>query len=186
MKIDFNLVKNKKELLIKEAEKYIGIQKSSGEKNHTYLVRALANGTYGIEQNVSLSFINKCIKSVDDICDFLIPENEHHKRCEIKLSSNVIRFWQDLNKKYKKTRPEKGDVIVGHYVNRDKVVMEGFLGIVRSVDANGNLEIIEASVINNYDDEPRHAQYDGIKIKTRVIGTKGKSKIIGVFTPWFS
>lgn len=185
MRIDFNLLKNKKELLIKEAEKYINIQNFSGENNHSYLVRAIANGPQGIERNLSFSFINGCIQSVDDICDFLIPDNEHHQRCDIKLESNIVRFWQNLPKKYKKIRPERGDVVVGHYVNKGQIVMEGFLGIIKSVDANGNLEIIEASVINNYDEEPRHAQFDGIKVRIRAMSTKGKTKLMGIFTPWF-
>lgn len=185
MKVDLEFLKVKKELLIKEAEKYLEIQQNSNAADHGYLVRSLANGPGNINKNISFSFVQKCINSVDDVYDFLMSDVEQHRRFDIKLDTDVIKFWQTLPKKYKKLKPERGDIVVGHYNNKGKIVMDGFLGIIKSVDANLNLEIIEASVINIYDDEPRALQFDGIKTKIRPLAGKGKTHLLGVFTPWF-
>lgn len=185
MKVDLEFLKHKKDLLVKEAEKFLEIQNNSNEKDHSYLVRSLANGPGNIEKNISFSFVQKCINNVDDIYDHLMSDIEQHHRFDIELKTDVITFWQGLNRKYKKTRPERGDIVVGHYNNKGKTVMDGFVGIVKSVDANLNMEIIEASVVNIYDDEPRAQQFDGIKLKIRALAGKGKTHILGVFNPWF-
>lgn len=184
MKVDLDWLKTKKEILVREAEKLLEIQKNAGDVEHDYLVRSLANGPSHIKGNLPFTFVQRCIDATDDIYDLLRSE-EPHRRCDIKLNTNVIEFWQGLSKKYKKLKPERGDIIVGHYNRKDKVVMNGFVGIVKSVDANLNMEIIEASVINIYDEDPRPQQFDGIKLKVRALAGKGKCRILGVFTPWF-
>lgn len=184
MKVDLEFLKLKKEIFIREAEKIFEIQKNAISTDHNYLVRALANGPDHIKGNIAFTFVQKCINHTDDIYDMLKHE-EPHARCDIRLNTNVIEFWQKLNKKYKKIKPERGDVIVGHYNRKDRIVMDGFLGIVKSVDANLNMEIIEASVISIYDDEPEAQRFDGLKVRTRGLAGKGKCRILGVFTPWF-
>jgi hypothetical protein len=185
MKVDLEFLKIKKELLVREAEKLLEIQDNAGPGDHSYLVRSLACGPDHIKGNLPFTFVQRCIDRTDDIYDLLMSDIEQHTRCSIKLNTNVIEFWQKLDRKYKKLKPERGDIIVGHYNRQDKVVMNGMLGIVKSVDANLNMEIIEASVINIYDDESRAYQFDGIKLKVKALAGKGKCRILGVFTPWF-
>lgn len=184
MKVDLEFLKLKKEVFVQEAEKLFEIQKNAGGIDHAYLVRSLANGPDHIRGNLPFTFVERCINYTDDLYD-LLKFPEPHARCDIKLNTNIIEFWQKLNKKYKKLRPERGDIIVGHYNRKDKIVMNGFLGIVKSVDANLNMEIIEASVVSIYDDEPEAQRIDGLKIRTRAFAGKGKCRILGVFTPWF-
>lgn len=183
MKVDLNWLRIKKEILIFEAEKLFNIQNKSNSNDHSYFLRHLADGPEKIKGNLPFTFVDKCIKSTDDIFNLLKMEKPH-EQCDIQLDVNVVDFWHNLNKKYKRTVPERGDIIVGSYNRQDRILVNGFLGIIKSVDANLNMEIIEASVINNYDDEPSHKQFDGIKIKTRALSGKTKSKILGVFSPW--
>lgn len=185
MKVDLEFLKLKKEMFIREAEKYLDLQQKSGSDNHTYLVKALVNEPEFVKGNLPFCFVQRCIKNTDNIFEQLPLYAESNTLCSIDFSDDVIKFWQSLNKKFKKNRPERGDVVVGHYNRKDSVVTNGFLGIVKSVDANLNMEIIEATVINNYDEEPRAQQFDGIKFKVRSLTGKGKSRILGIFTPWF-
>jgi hypothetical protein len=183
MRVDLEWLKIKKEILIFEAEKLFNIQKKSNAIDHTYLLRHIAEGPEKIKGNLPFTFVDKCIKATDDIFDLLKMEKPH-ERCDIELNSNIVDFWHNLNKKYKRTVPARGDIIVGTYNKQDRLTTNGFMGIIKSVDANLNMEIIEASVVNNYDDEPLHKQFDGIKIKIRALSGKTKSKILGVFSPW--
>lgn len=185
MKIDLEFLKKKKEVFLSEAEKLFDIQKKAGEVDHSYLVRSIVNTDSLLKGNLPFTFVEKCIKNTDDIYDLLMHDVEHHKRCDINLSTDVIKFWQTLNKKYKKNKPAPGDVVVGHYNHQNKIVTNGFLGIVKSVDANLNIEIIEASVINVYDEDSSARQFNGIKLKIRPLADKGKCRILGIFTPWF-
>ena len=183
MKVDLEWLKIKKEILIFEAEKLLEIQNKSSSTDHSYFLRHIADGPENIKGNLPFTFVNRCVKATDDIFELLKMEKPH-ERCDIKLNTNVMQFWQDLNKKYKKTFPQRGDIIVGNYNKGNKIVSEGFVGIIKSVDANLNMEIIEASVVNNYDDEPLSRQFDGLKVKIRPLSGKSKSKILGVFSPW--
>jgi hypothetical protein len=94
-------------------------------------------------------------------------------------------MWQNMDRKYKKLKPERGDIILGHHVKHDSLVTHGFLSIITSVDQNLLMNTIEGCTINPYDEEPKHSQYNGLRRKQRVLNTKGKSRILGVFTPWF-
>lgn len=183
MNVDLDWLRIKKEMLVFEAEKLFDIQRQSNATDHTYLLRHIADGPEKIKGNLPFTFVQRCIKATDDIFELLKMEKPH-ERCEIELNTNVIEFWKNLNKKYKRIVPEKGDIIVGAYNKKDTIIEGGFLGIIKSVDANLDMEIIEASVINNYDDEPVFRQFNGIKLKTRALSGRGKSKILGVFSPW--
>lgn len=185
MKIDLDFLRVKKDLLVREAERLLSIQENVGGNDHSYLVKSIVNEPDFIQGNLSFCFVQHCIRSTDDIYDILMSDKEHHKRCDINFNPDVINMWRTIDRKYKKFRPEPGDIVLGHHSKKDVFQTNGFLGIVKSVDASLNMEIIEASVINNYDDEPRHQQFDGIKVRTRSLVGKGRSKILGVFTPWF-
>jgi hypothetical protein len=183
MKVDLDWLRIKKEILIFEAEKLFDIQNKSNATDHSYLLRHIVDGPKEIKGNLPFTFVDKCIKATDDIFELLKLEKPH-ERCDIKFNTHVIDFWHNLNKKHKRTVPERGDIIVGSYNRQDRILPNGFLGIIKSVDANLDMEIIEASVINNYDDDPVYRQFDGIKIKTRALSGRSKSKILGVFSPW--
>jgi hypothetical protein len=184
MKIDLEWLKLKKEVLVREAEKLLEIQNNSGEDSHEYLVRSIVNNPNFVKGNLPFCFVQQCIKNTDDIYD-LIVNDEKHKRCDINFDPNVITMWQKMNKKYKKIKPERGDIVLGHWNKQGGLITNGFVGIVIGVDSNLNIDIIEATVVNNYENESKSYQYDGIKRRIRPLAGKGKCRILGVFTPWF-
>lgn len=185
MKIDLEFLKLKKEILVLEAEKYLDIQNKTSFEDHSYLVKALTNEPDFIKGNLPFCFVQRCIKNTDDIFALTHADKDQNYKCDIKFDVDLVKMWQTMDRKYKKVKPERGDIVIGYYVKNNTMMMNGFVGIVRSVDANLNLEIIEATVVNNYDEEPRSAQFDGIKVRIRGLNTKGKCRILGVFNPWF-
>jgi hypothetical protein len=124
------------------------------------------------------------VKNTDDIYDLLIQDEKHY-RCDIVFNSDVIAMWNKLSKRYKKIKPERGDIIIGHYNKQGGIITNGFVGIVVGVDSSLNIDIIEATVINNYEEESKAFQFNGIKRRIRPLAGKGKCRILGVFTPWF-
>lgn len=185
MKVDFEFLKMKKEILVREAEKLFEIQQKAGDPNNDFLVRSLVNEPDFIKGNLPFCFVQKCLKNTDDIFDLTYGNKEPHYRCDIHFTDDVIRMWQTMNKKYKKNRPERGDLILGHYVKQNSLVTNGFVGIVQSVNQDLVIQSLEASVRSIYEEEAKHAQFDGLKIKTRALNVKGKCRILGAFTPWF-
>lgn len=185
MIIDLAFLKLKKEILVREAEKYLDLQNKTMLTDHTYMVKALANEPNFIKGNLPFCFVQKCIKNTDDIFELTHPTKEQNYKCDIVFDADVIKMWQGMNQKYKKIKPERGDIVIGYYIKNGTMISNGFLGIVKSVDMNLNMEIFEATVVNFYEDEPRAEQFDGIKIRTRGLNTKGKCRILGIFNPWF-
>jgi hypothetical protein len=184
MKIDLEWLKIKKELFVREAEKLLDIQNKAGEINHDYLVKSIVNEPELMKGNLPFCFVQKCIKNTDDIYDLLIQDEKHH-RCDIVFNSDVITMWNKLSKRYKKIKPERGDIIIGHYNKQGGIITNGFVGIVVGVDSALNIDIIEATVINNYEEESKALQFNGIKRRVRPLAGKKKCRILGVFTPWF-
>jgi hypothetical protein len=184
MKIDLEWLKIKKELFVREAEKLLEIQEKAGETNHDYLVKSIVNEPNFIKGNLPFCFVQKCIKNTDDIYDLLV-QDEKHRRCDIEFNPDVIAMWNKLSKRYKKVKPERGDIIIGHHNKQGGIVTNGFVGIVVGVDSGLNIDIIEATVINNYEEESKALQFNGIKRRIRPLSGKGKCRILGVFTPWF-
>lgn len=185
MKVDLEFLKMKKEVLIQEAEKLLDLQNKSSDIEHDYLVRAISNEPDLIVGNLPFCFVQKCIRNTDDIFDLTHNGKEPHYRCDIKFTDDVVKMWQNLDRKYKKVRPERGDIIIGHYVKQNSMVTNGFVGIARSVNSDLVIETLEASVKSIYEEEIRQHQFDGIKIRSRAINVKGKCRILGAFTPWF-
>lgn len=185
MKVDLEFLKMKKEILVQEAEKLFEIQTKSQDSDHSYLIRAITNEPNFIKGNLPFCFVQKCIKNTDDIFDLTFNGKEPHYRCDIKFTDDVIKMWQNMDRKYKKVRPERGDLVLGHYVKQNSMVTNGFIGIVKSVNQDLVVESFEASVKSIYEEEERQDQFDGLKIRTRAINTKGKCRILGSFTPWF-
>lgn len=184
MKIDLEFLKKKKEVLVKEAEKLLAIQERAGIISHDYFVRSLVNEPDFVKGNLPFCFVQRCIKNTDEIYNLLIDSELHHE-CDINFTPDVIHMWQKLNKKYKKIKPERGDIVIGHYNKQGGIIMNGFVGIIVGVDSGLNLDIIEATVINNYEEDSKAIQFNGIKRRIRPLAGKGKCRILGVFTPWF-
>jgi len=184
MKVDLDFLKLKKEVFVQEAEKLLEIQQKAPQSDHSYLVQSIVNEPSFIKGNLPFCFVQKCIKNTDDIYDLMV-QSELHSRCDIVFDPDVISMWQKMNKKYKKFKPERGDVILGHWNRQGGIISNGFVGIITGVDSALNLDIIEATVINNYEEESKALQFDGIKRRVRPFSGKGKCRILGVFTPWF-
>lgn len=184
MKIDLDFLKKKKEIFVMEAEKLLAIQEKAGNVDHDYFVKSLVNEADFVKGNLPFCFVQKCIKNTDDIYNILI-DSELHSECNINFIPDIVKMWQSINKRYKKIKPERGDIIIGHYTKQGGITMNGFVGIVTGVDSALNVDLIEATVVNNYEEESKALQFNGIKRRTRPLAGKGKCRILGTFTPWF-
>ena len=122
--IDLEWLRVKKELFAREAEKLLAIQEKSGKDDHDYLVKSIVNEPDFVKGNLPFCFVQHCIRNTDLIYD-LLDKSEHHSHCKINFQDDVIKMWQKMDKKYKKIKPERGDVIIGHWHKQGGIITNG-------------------------------------------------------------
>lgn len=178
--INFNgsMLDLKRILLAEEAKKLFELQEK-GEGG--FLLRTITGDPEFYGQNWGICFLQQCIKNADDIGRALFPE---WKDADLVFDDDMLKFWQNMDRRYRKLKPAPGDLVIMHYVKQNKLLNSGQIGIIVGTERNLSVRTLEGGVISQFDDEPIASQKDGIRERLRSSKGTAKMRVLGYLSPW--
>ena len=174
------ILKFKRRMLVEEAKTLFRLQEL-GKEGDEYLMRSIIRDEDFVKGNFPIAFVEHCIKKVDLVCEEVV---EDYKKCDLKFQDNILEFWQGMDRRCKKKRPEVGDIVVMHYMKHNRLLTSGQFGIIVEVNRDLTFKTIEGNVISQFEDEPINTQTAGIKSRDRLPRGTNKMRVLGYFSPW--
>jgi hypothetical protein len=175
-----DVLKFKKKMIAEEAKSLLRLQEK-GEKGNEFLMRSIIKDQDFVEGNFPIAFVQYCIKKVDSVCSEVIKD---YKSCELEFQNNMIEFWQRIDRRTRKKKPEIGDLVVMHNMKHNKLLTSGQFGIIVEVNKDSSFKTIEGSIISQFEEEAFTSQYAGVRLRERSPKGSSKMRVLGYFSPW--
>ena len=175
------MLDKKRAMLLDEARKLKSLNDMMGSNNE-YLVRAITAHHEYSKGNWGLSFIQHCVKNVDETGKSLFGKD--YKECNLKWTDNMLEFWQGLDKRNKKGRPVPGDLVIMHHVKNNQLVTSGQLGIIVNVNRDLTVNTLEGGIVSHFEQEPITQQRIGIHERLRTSKGTARMRVLGYLSPW--
>lgn len=178
--VDGSMLDFKRHLLLDQAL-YLKEVNDTLKGQNDPLIRGISNREGYQKGNWGISFVQHCVERVDELGKKLkkdwIPSN-------LQWTDDMVKLWQNTDRRNKKPRPAPGDIVIMHYVKHNQLVASGQLGIIVGINSDLTVRTLEGSITSHFENEPVYLQVPGIHERLRAFKGTARMKVLGYISPW--